>query len=245
MTLKKKNVKRMEIKRTIIIGDVHGCLKEFEDLLDKLSYNSQTDRVILLGDLIDRGPLSVEMVQKARSMNLECLMGNHEYRFLRWYHSNKQVFDSIEFYQHFTDEDVNYIANMPTYIKIDNFIAVHAGLKPNISIENQKKDDLLYLRYTDLNGNFISLSKVQKLGIEAAGAHFWTEFWKGPESVVYGHNVHSFTDPLIQEITPGVMCYGLDTGCCFGGNLTALILESKQIVQVPARRTYYQSRMDL
>lgn len=231
----------MEIKsRTIVIGDIHGCLDEFNDLLDKVGYDSKSDRLILLGDLIDRGPKSVEMVQTARSMGLECLMGNHEFAFLKWLKSNKQVYDEKKHYTEFSDEDIDYIFKMPIYIKIDNTILVHAGLRPNKEIENQKKDDCLYLRYTDMNGHFISLHKVIKHGAEAVGAHFWTEFWKGPESVVYGHNVHSYYDPKIVEVAPGVTCYGIDTGCCFGGMLTAFILETKEIVQVPARQTYYK-----
>lgn len=232
----------MEIKRTIVVGDIHGCLDEFDDLLQKIRYNRQFDRLILLGDLIDRGPYSLEMVQRARNMDLECLMGNHEFAFLKWYKSNKQVYEAKRFYTQFTDEDVNYIAQMPPYIKLGDVVLVHAGLRNGVQLENQKKDDCLYLRYTDINGEFISISKVLKLGVEATGAHFWTEFWKGPESVVYGHNVHSFENPQIEEVAPGVTCYGIDTGCCFGGKLTALILETKQVVQIPARKTYYQSR---
>jgi len=238
----------MENKRTIIVGDIHGCIDEFEELLQVLSYNKDNDRLILLGDLIDRGPDSVAVVQKARKMDLECVMGNHEYKFVKWYKSSgsrADVYDRRDYYTKFTDEDINYIFRMPTYIKIGDTVIVHAGVKPGIPISAQSKDDLMYLRYTDSQKRFISLKTVAKLGKEAAGAHFWTEFWTGPESVVYGHNVHSMTDPLIEEVLPGVTCYGLDTGCCFGGKLTAMILETKEIVQVQAKRTYYQSRMAL
>jgi bis(5'-nucleosyl)-tetraphosphatase (symmetrical) len=235
----------MEIKRTIIVGDIHGCIDEFEELLRVLSYDKRSDRLILLGDLIDRGPDSLGVVQKARKMGLECVMGNHEYKFLKWWKSSgsqADVYDRKDFYTRFTDEDVNYIFRMPTYIKLDGAVIVHAGLKPGIPVSAQSKDDLMYLRYTDSEKRFISLKKVAKIGKEAAGAHFWTEFWYGPDSVVYGHNVHSMTDPLIEEVIPGVTCYGLDTGCCFGGKLTALVWETKEIVQVQAKRTYYQSK---
>ena len=235
----------MEIKRTIIVGDIHGCIDEFEELIRVIKYDKNFDRLILLGDLIDRGPDSLAVVQKARKMGLECVMGNHEYKFLKWWKSSgsqADVYDKKDFYTQFTDEDVNYIFRMPTYIKIDNTVIVHAGVKPGIPISKQSKDDLMYLRYTDSEKRFISLKRIAKIGKEAAGAHFWTEFWYGPESVVYGHNVHSMTDPLIEEVAPGVTCYGLDTGCCFGGKLTALVLETKEIVQVQARRTYYQSK---
>lgn len=235
----------MVIERTIIVGDIHGCIDEFNELIDKLSYNPNSDRLILLGDLIDRGPDSAAVVQKARQMGLECIMGNHEYKFLKWYNSvgtRNDVYDKISYYSQFSEEDIEYMWKMPTYIKLDNIIAVHAGLKPGIALSEQSKDDLMYIRYTDSDRKFISLKKISKVGKEEAGAHFWTEFWSGPESVVYGHNVHSMTDPLIEEVSPGVFCYGLDTGCCFGGALTAMVLETKQIVQIQAKRTYYQSK---
>jgi hypothetical protein len=127
---------------------------------------------------------------------------------------------------------------------VGNFIIVHAGLKPNISIHKQSKDDLLYLRYTDKNRKFVSLKKVLSLGKEASRAHFWTEFWQGPESIIYGHNVNSFDFPLIEEITPEISCYGLDTGCCFGGHLSSIILETKEIVQVKAKKVYYKAEFD-
>ncbi len=238
----------MEIKRTIIVGDIHGCIDEFNELIKKLSYDKKSDRLILLGDLIDRGPDSVAVVRKARQMDLECVMGNHEYKFLKWfksYNSKNDVYDRKDYYLQLSDEDINYIAQMPTSIKLENTIVVHAGLKPGISLSNQSKDDLMYLRYTDKDKKFISLKKISKFGKEATGAHFWTEFWYGPESVVYGHNVHSFEEPLIEEVRPGVFCYGLDTGCCFGGKLTAMVLETKEIVQVQAKRTYYESKFDI
>lgn len=236
----------MEIKnRTIVVGDIHGCIDEFNELIKTISYNKNSDRLILLGDLVDRGPDSVAVVRKAREMDLECVMGNHEYKFLKWHKSvgsKADVYDKLNYYSQLSEEDIDYMWRMPTYIKLDDVIIVHAGLKPGIALSAQSKDDLMYIRYTDTDRKFISLKKIAKLGKEETGARFWTEFWSGPESVVYGHNVHSMTDPLIEEVAPGVICYGLDTGCCFGGRLSAMILESKEIIQIQAKRTYYQSR---
>lgn len=244
-----KAVIRMETKvRTIFVSDIHGCLDEFNELLKKLQYDWQNDRLILLGDLLDRGPDSVGVVKRARELNLECLMGNHEHKFVKWYRSQGSkvdVYDRRDYYTKLSDEDIQYIHNMPTYIELDDVIAVHAGVKPGILMSNQRKDDLMYLRYTDSDRKFISLKTINKLGKEEAGAKFWTEFWYGPKSVVYGHNVHAFDEPLINERVPGVTCYGLDTGCCFGGRLTALIWETKEIVQVQAKRTYYQSSFEV
>lgn len=240
----------METKsRTIFVGDIHGCIDEFNELLSRVKYDPQSDRLILLGDLVDRGPDSLAIVAKAREMNLECLMGNHEHKFVKWYRAQgsrmSEFHDAKGYYSYLSDEDINYIMNMPTYIELDDVIAVHAGLKPGISLSSQTKDDLMYLRYTDADRRFISLKKINKLGKEATGAKFWTEFWQGPKSVVYGHNVHSYEDPLIEEVSPGVVCYGLDTGCCFGGRLTALIWETREIVQIQAKRAYYKSDFEI
>jgi hypothetical protein len=242
----------MEIKlRTILIGDVHGCLEEFEELLRIISYSKDTDRVILLGDLIDRGPNSVGVVKKAREMDLECVMGNHDYKFLKWWKnvgSSNDVYGKHPHYTEFSDADVNYIGRMLPYLRLEahNTIVVHAGMRAGVPLERQTKDDLYYIRYMDDTNKFVSLKKINKLGSkEAAGAHFWTEHWKGPESIVYGHNVHSYDAPLIEEVAPNVFCYGLDTGCCFGGKLTGMILETKEIIQVQAKRIYYQSNFEV
>lgn len=238
----------MNKSRLIFVGDIHGCIDEFNELLRKIKYDPKEDRLILLGDLLDRGPDSVAVVKKARMMNLECVMGNHDYKFMKWYRSQgsrADVYDTKDHYSQLSDEDIQYIANMPTYIELDDVIAVHAGLKPGVLLSEQKKDDMMYLRYTTSDRKFVSLRTINKMGKEESGAIFWTQFWYGPKSVVYGHNVHSQDAPLIEERIPGVVCYGLDTGCCFGGKLTALIWETKEIVQVQAKKVYYQSSFEV
>jgi hypothetical protein len=70
------------------------------------------------------------------------------------------------------------------------------------------------------------------------GVEPWAARWSGPQSVVYGHMVHDLTTPRIDRPADDVWCYGIDTGCCFGGHLTALILPERRLVQVPAERAY-------
>jgi bis(5'-nucleosyl)-tetraphosphatase (symmetrical) len=69
---------------TAVIGDIHGCLDEFDELRKKIGLVKGTDRVVLLGDLIDRGPDSVGVVRRAMEMNDECILGNHEEKHLRF-----------------------------------------------------------------------------------------------------------------------------------------------------------------
>lgn len=234
------------MKRTIIIGDIHGCITEFQQLLDKIKYDPSSDRVILVGDLIDRGPNSSAVVKLANSFNLEAVMGNHEYKFLRWYKSNQNLYHPDKqhtqyqlYVEQLSDSDITYLNNLPYYLNLDdNSAVIHAGLKPNISLEKQRKDDLIYLRYTDKERKMISLRVIDKLGIEATGALFWTEFGSFNLNIVYGHNV--FPSVRIDQFEDQTACYGIDTGCCFGGPLTALIWETKEIVQVPAVEVYVE-----
>jgi bis(5'-nucleosyl)-tetraphosphatase (symmetrical) len=225
--------------RTICIGDIHGCVEEFEELLDKLQYKSETDRLILLGDLLDRGPDSAAVVRKARKMELECLQGNHEYKFLRWFKGNKYL-DCAPHYHQLSDEDVTYINNMPCYIKLRNDLwLVHAGVKPGVPLEKQDKHDLLYIRYTDEKRKTISLRKIAKGQVDEA--MFWTEFGGFGASIIYGHNVYSYEEPRIDKFDDGTICYGIDTGCCFGGRLSAMIVETGEIVQVQAKKEYFKA----
>jgi bis(5'-nucleosyl)-tetraphosphatase (symmetrical) len=240
----------MEIKlRTIVVGDIHGCLEEFEELLKVLSYNKKTDRLILAGDLFDRGPYSVGVVAKAREMDVECVMGNHDLKFLKWWKnvgSSNDVYGKHPHYTQFSDEDINYIARMSSYIKLEehNTIIVHAGLRPYISLEKQTKDDLCYIRYMDKDFKFVGLKKINKLGSkEAADAHFWTEFGPFGYSIIYGHNV--WETPKIDKFEDGTKCIGIDTGCCFGKYLTAYIIETEEFIQVKAKREYYKSSFDI
>lgn len=238
--------------RTILIGDIHGCLEEFEELLDKLQYNKEKDRIILLGDLVDRGKFSAEMIRKSREMGLTCVMGNHDQKVIKWFRAQgtqqEQFHQGKDYYHQFNDQDINYIAQMPLYVKIPehNTIIVHAGLRTGIPIEKQDRQDLLYLRYCTSDKKFVSLKKIHKLGKEGSGAHFWTEFGPfGDYSVVYGHNVNSMETIRIDYYDNGTAAYGIDTGCCFGGHLSALILETKEVIQVKAQKVYYQSKFSI
>ena len=76
------------------------------------------------------------------------------------------------------------------------------------------------------------------------GARPWAEVWPGPESIVYGHMVHGLEEPRIDRPVEGVTCAGIDTGCCFGGRLTAYVIETGEVVQVQARATYAQLIVD-
>jgi hypothetical protein len=178
-------------------------------------------------------------------------MGNHDYKFMKWWRSvgsSNDVYGKHTYYTEFSDADIAYIARMSPYLRLEehNTVVVHAGVRAHIPLEKQTKDDLYYVRFMDEDNKFVSLRNINKLGSkEAAGAHFWTAHGPFGYNIVYGHHVHSMTDVRIDHYDDGTACYGIDTGCCFGGKLTAMILETKEIVQVKAKRTYYQSNFEV
>lgn len=230
-----------DYRRLLVTSDQHGCLEEFDELLQKIQYNKETDRLILAGDYIDRGPDSLGLIRRIRELNLpqsDILMGNHEYFFLRWFKGNNHLTERSH-YKQFSDEDITFINNMPYYLTIPehNLLVVHAGIKPGISIDKQDKKDLLYLRYTDEARKTVSIKKVLQR-TQPPDTKFWTEFGPFGTNVIFGHNVW-LNDVRIDKFDDGYSCFGIDGGCVFGGTLNCLIWETKEIVQVKAKQIYY------
>jgi len=233
--------------RTIIYGDIHGCLDEFLTLREELNITPE-DREILVGDLVDRGPTSNAVVKYARENNLELVLGNHEYKFIR-YKKHDDAFketgkknpmnfndDKLNIYQNLSNEDMEYLNAAPYFIKIDNLTILHGGITNDIVLEKASKKELeSLLRTRELNAE----QKTLALGQTAFGSRFWSEWYDGNQGVVvYGHEVFS-------KIKIDKYSFGIDTGCVYGGHLTALIIfDTKEpmlnydIVQVRAKQEY-------
>jgi serine/threonine protein phosphatase 1 len=194
------------MNRTIIIGDLHGCYDEARALLDRLAV-TESDRVIFAGDLVDRGPKQRECVELA--MKHEAVLGNHEEKHL--------MHRSLP-------EHAEYFRKLPKFIRIleCNAVVLHAGVLPNVPIEKQEPYHLLHAQCVR------PPEKKSFWPSKAPSTHtFWTNHWRGPERVVFGHTV--VDKPLV---TP--FAVGIDTGCAFGGALTAVVLPTWEIVSVPS-----------
>jgi len=206
-------------QRTIVIGDVHGCYEELQDLLRAVKVRPD-DRLISVGDLICKGPDSRRVMEWAMAQpNLECVLGNHELRFLNC--RRRDVIPNIKptdlaTYQQLGDkyEDaMRFIARWPLTVSGEGFTVVHAGFDPREGLEWQSDVQLTTmrrLRDTD---------------------EPWYEGYKDSRLVVFGH--WAKPEPLVRR-----NAIGLDTGCVYGGALTALILPERRLVGVPARRAY-------
>lgn len=219
------------MKRTIVIADLHGVYDEALELLDKCQVTSN-DRVIFLGDLIDRGFKRWQCIELA--MQHESILGNHEEKHLFYRdHPNVEMKpDHAKTWHELSDRHLDYFESLPLYIKLPEYNAavIHAGVLPNIPIEKQSKQTLLHCQnIKPPNPKSYWPSKAP------SDYQFWTNYWKGPERVIFGHTV--FNKPLITE-----WAVGIDTGCVFGHQLTAVILPDWEIVSVPARATYFSSK---
>lgn len=236
------------MSRVIVIGDVHGCYDELMSLLESVNYHEGLDRVIIAGDLVDRGPESAKVVEwirlaHKRSNGLTtAIVGNHDEKYFRWYkhclkqrmHPNYRIpmhplsLDKARIYTSLSDDDLAFLGSLPVFIHLEdlNWVVVHAGLEPAKELTNQDNGKMTHIRYVMPN-TYKTVSLDSNLQ-PPSGSVYWTECYQLPYNVAYGHNVHSLTTPKIDTLSSGVQLVGLDTGCCFGGKLTAMVLpESK------------------
>lgn len=242
--------------RVIIIGDIHGCLEEFDELIKTLAYNANTDRVVLAGDLVDKGPDSVGVVRRARELKLESVLGNHEEKHIRRWRWDLKVrkgeaktnpmkppkADEQVIQAGLSDEDFQWLESLPLYLRLNSkYAVVHGGCEPGRPLERQSKQ-IVRVRYVNASGTFVGSPP----GIQPPGTRYWSEVWTGPESLLYGHAVHDLYRPRVDEHS-GYACYGIDTGCVFGGRLTAAVLQDSkpvEYVSVPAKKKYSERLVD-
>lgn len=215
--------------RIIAIGDIHGCHAEFSELLQRLELTSE-DKLILLGDLINRGPDSCKVIDLAREHKALSLLGNHELRLLNFRKSNDTAFlkeSDEDTYRKLRPEDWTYLEQMPLthYIEELNTVFVHGGFLPNEPWQKQPANVVTRIQVIDSEGR-------PRKRADNPDSPPWADLWNGPPFVVYGHTPRPEPYKLKWSV-------GIDTACAMGGHLTAFILPEKRFVQVKARRKYY------
>lgn len=215
--------------RIIAIGDIHGCHQEFAELLDRLSL-TKADTLILLGDLVNRGPDSNKVIDLARQNNALSLLGNHELRLLNYRKSGDTEIlkeGDLATAERLRPEDWTYLEGMALTYNIEelNTVFVHGGFLPNDPWQKQPATVVTRIQVIDRDG------KPRKRA-ECEDCPAWADLWSGPPFVVYGHTPR----PEIYKLKWSV---GIDTACAMGGYLTAYILPEKRFVQVKARKRYY------
>ncbi len=203
------------MNKIFAIGDIHGCFDKLQALMDKIDIDSGSDTLIFIGDYIDRGKSSFEVVQylidlREHFQHIVFLKGNHE-EMLEKYMSG---FDKLTYLvnggQQALDsymsncrqpngpqiprEHLDFYGSLKLFYQTDDYIFVHAGLKNKVPLEMQNSEDLLWIRSKFIKSDY--------------------NFGK---QVIFGHT--PLPEPLVQ---PNKI--GIDTGAVYGGKLTCVRL---------------------
>ncbi len=215
------------MKRTFIVGDIHGCFDELMTLTTQIGLQ-ETDLLISLGDIVDRGNKSKEVYEYFRNRpNSLVLMGNHERKHLNGVLSYAQEIVKVQFgesYPAFLD----WLGTLDYYHETADAIIVHAAFEHDITLAGQKEEVL--------SGSTAGEKHLEKkYGTDV----YWNEHYTGTKPVIYGHHVTGDM-PKIHNNT-----YGIDTGCCHSGFLTALELPGFILHQVKAQKDYWKEEQGL
>jgi hypothetical protein len=196
----------------LFVGDVQGCVAELRDLLRVAGFDRRRHRLALCGDLVNRGPDSAGVLRLARDLDALTVIGNHEVALLEG--RRTATLDEVRAQLGAAlDEWLAWIESRPTFIRGDGYILVHAGIAPGKRPEQCTREELTELRTVD--------------------GQPWFDFWRGPETVIFGHWAQRGKVDL-------ALCKGLDTGCVYGGQLTGLWWPRLEWLSVPARRRYFE-----
>ena len=209
--------------RTIVVGDIHGCYDELMDLPDKAQLG-EDDRVISVGDLVTKGPKSKEVLELFMTdPRFTTVIGNHDLALRRKWNGEdielKQAQkDTHKELKGEKDAYASFFNRLPFTIDLGTHLVVHAGLRPNVELYSQTTGDLTRLR--TLGGDR-----------ESDEGTPWYHVYYGEKIVLFGH----WPAP---EPRRGKKAIGLDTGCVYGYNLTAYIIETDEFVTARAKRAY-------
>lgn len=216
--------------RAFVIGDVHGCADELERLLVLLSPR-RSDEVVFVGDLVNKGPASAEVVRIARSIGARAVMGNHDDLVLRAARARRTEKGWEDFspgvrkvVKSLSDDELRWLRSLPLFLRLPEHraVVVHAGMLPGKKVEEQRRENLLTMRSIKDDG-----SPSRRVDEGAA----WGSLWNGRTHAIYGHDA-------IRGLQRHARATGLDTGCVYGGRLSALVLPSHEVVSVKARREH-------
>jgi diadenosine tetraphosphatase ApaH/serine/threonine PP2A family protein phosphatase len=210
-------------ERTIVVGDIHGCFDELKDLLDVVRL-TRRDRVIAVGDLIVKGEKNRAVLDLfIDDKRFSSVIGNHDRAIRQFWRGEpiqltsqqKKACEELEFGR---ERYSAYLRSLPYMIDLGSHLVVHAGVRPGVPLDRQMASDLTELRTMGANPS-------RRKGTP------WYEVYLGEQIVLFGHWPAA-------EPRRAAKAIGLDTGCVYGGHLTAYVIESDEFLSVPARRAY-------
>lgn len=200
--------------RRIFVGDIQGCREPLERLLERVSFRPGVDRLHPVGDLVNKGPDSPGVMALLIGLGAEPVLGNHDLHYLR---RDKPLAPGQR----------EWLQRQPIVRVFDDLILVHGGLHPRWTEEHlrrlspEEQDYAVNVRYCDRDGN----RPVADWPPPGPPFRPWDDFYRGRKRVVFGHWAR-------RGLVVRTQCVGLDTGCVYGGKLSAWIAEEDRIVQV-------------
>ena len=212
----------------IFIGDIHGCAAEFEELLEKCGFRRGRDRLLLTGDAFSRGPDPLRVWDLIEHTGAEMVLGNHDDRLLSHllrghagqdpgvrHSGHRRVLDLL---MPGAGRLLPWLRQLPLWIESESFLLVHAGVNPEKGFSRTSRDEFLKIR-----------TWPPRDGIEGRR---WHDYYKPHGKVlVFGHDAPGGV--VIKKHRNGCpYLVGLDSGCVYGGRLSAWILEEERLVQV-------------
>lgn len=243
------NDKREETGPFDIIGDIHGCYDELCTLLSQMGYTVDAEncmaipptgrKAVFLGDLCDRGPKSVEVLRLVMRMveagNALCVPGNHDIKLLKYLRTGKATLthglditvEQLEAQpEDFRKEAADFIDGLISHYVLDDgkLVVAHAGLKEKLQGRGSGRVRQFCL-YGETTGETDEFGLPVRLN--------WAEEYRGKALVVYGHTPSTQVQSLNNTVC-------VDTGCVFGGKLTAYRYPEGETVQVTALWQYYE-----
>jgi protein phosphatase len=234
-----------------IVGDIHGCCDELEQLLAQLGYHRNDmgiyeppdgRKAVFVGDLVDRGPKIPQTVRLVKEMvdsgYALCVPGNHDLKFMRAVRGRKVQIthgldDSLHQFEEYDKQHsgfsriaADFMDKLVSHYVLDDgkLVVAHAGMKEEMQGRGSGKvrDFALYGETT---------GETDEYGLPVR--YNWAAEYRGKAMVVYGHTPVAEPEWLNRTIN-------IDTGCVFGGKLTALRYPERELISVPALKTYYE-----
>lgn len=210
----------------LVIGDIHGCWEELQDLLQAAG-PGPNDRIIAVGDLLDRGPAAREVLDFfEQTPNAHSVQGNHERKHIGGHEGRLRYALSQRIVRHELGGDyLRFIAlarRLPLYLDTPAARIVHAFFEPGVPVEQQREVVLC----GTMTGEQYLLERYDRP---------WYELYEGPPLIVGHRNYKGTGRPFVWKDR----VYGIDTHCYAGRALTGLILPAFRFISVPSRRDYW------
>ncbi|XP_064458947.1 serine/threonine-protein phosphatase 1-like [Ornithodoros turicata] len=239
LTLSKEFVDSFD--HILVVGDVHGCFDELVELLEKSNSSKPDTLKLFVGDVINKGPKSEEVLDFLMNNNTTCqsVRGNHDEVVLREYLRSRSPGYILApqncWIKKLSADQIHFLQELPYTISVPslNAVVVHAGLVPGKGVEGTSIEEMVGMRdilFKDPweEGGLQGTKKVVE------GSVPWGSLWNGPAHVYFGHDA-------IRLMQRWPHCTGLDTGCVYGKDLTGIFIKGPrqgEVVSAKAHSVY-------